>query len=68
MEAEKQEREEKMQFEIKLHETVKLKLQEDFQIKVANQKQSTETSVGEAKLRKLTITKFNGTYADWPRF
>ena len=67
MEAEKQEREEKMQFEIKLHET-KLKLQEDLQIKAGNQKSSVETSVGEAKLPKLVITKFNGTYADWPRF
>lgn len=35
MEAERQEREEKMQFEIKLHET-KLKLQEDLQIKAGN--------------------------------
>ena len=67
MEAENQEREEKMQFEIKLHET-KLKLQEDLQIKAGNQKSSAETSVGEAKLPKLVITKFNGTYADWPRF
>ena len=66
MEAEKQEREEKMQFEIKLHET-KLKLQEDLQIKAGNLKSSVETSVGEAKLPKLIITKFNGTYADWPR-
>ena len=35
MEAENQEREEKMQFEIKLHET-KLKLQEDFLLKNGN--------------------------------
>ena len=27
-----------------------------------------ETPVGEAKLPKLVITKFNGTFADWPRF
>ena len=67
MEAEKQEREEKMKFEIKLHET-KLKLQEDLQIKAGNLKSSVETTVGEAKLPKLVITKFNGTYADWPRF
>ena len=57
----------KMKFEIKLHET-KLKLQEDLQIKAGNQKSSVETTVGEAKLPKLVITKFNGTYADWPRF
>ena len=44
MEAEKLEREEKMQFEIiKLHKT-KLKLQEDLQMKAANQKLSMETS------------------------
>ena len=67
MEAERQEREEKMQFEIKLHET-KLKLQEDLQIKAGNLNSSVETSVGGAKLPKLVITKFNGTYADWPRF
>ena len=56
-----------MQFEIKLHET-KLKLQEDLQIKAGNLNSSVETSVGGAKLPKLVITKFNGTYADWPRF
>ena len=60
MEAEKQERGEKMKFEIKLHET-KLKLQEDLQIKAGNLKSSVETTVGEAKLPKLVITKFNGT-------
>ena len=43
MEAEKQEREEKMQFEIKLHET-KLKLQEDLQIKAGNQQSTVETT------------------------
>ena len=56
-----------MQFEIKLHKT-KLKLQEDLQIKAGNQRSPVETSVGEAKLPKLVITKFNGTYANWPRF
>lgn len=49
MKAEKQEREEKMQFEIKLHET---KLQN----KAGNQMSPLETSVGEAKLPKLVIT------------
>lgn len=67
VEAEQQEQEEKMQFKIKLHET-KLKLQENLQIEAGNQKSSVETSVGEAKLPKLVITKFNGTYADWLRF
>lgn len=64
MEVENQEREEKMQFEIKLHET-KFKLQEDLQLKIGNLNQSAETPVSQAK---LVITKFNGTYADWPRF
>ena len=50
MEAEKQER---MQFEIKLHET-KLKSKQGWKPKVA--------------LGNLVITKFNGSYADWPRF
>ena len=66
-EAENQEREKKMQFEIKLQET-KLKLQENFQLKTGNQNLSAETPVSQAKLPKLVITKFNGTYADWPRF
>lgn len=66
-EAENQEREEKMQFEIKLQE-IKLKLQENFQLKTGNQNLSAETPVSQAKLPKLVITKFNGTYADWPRF
>jgi len=65
MEVENQEREEKMQFEIKLHES-KLKLQEDLQLKIGNL--NAETPVSQAKLPKLVITKFNGTYADWPRF
>ena len=69
LEAEKQEREDKMPFEIKLHET-KLKLQENLQLKAGTQKSSMETSATgcEAKLPKLVITKFNGTYVDWPRF
>ena len=67
MEAENQEREEKMQFEIKLHQT-KLKLQEEFQLKNGNLNPSAETPASQAKLSKLVITKFNGTYADWPRF
>ena len=66
MEVENQERAEKMQFEIKLHET-KLKLQ-DLQLKIGNLNQPTETPVSQAKLPKLVITKFNETYADWPRF
>ena len=55
-----------MQFEIKLHET-KLKLQDDLQTK-AQVKSPGVTAASEAKLPKLVISKFNGTYADWPRF
>ena len=36
-------------------------------MKAKNQTSSVETSVGEAKLPKLVITKFNGAYSDWPR-
>ena len=65
VEAKIQEREEKMQFEIKLHET-RMKLQEE--LKTGIQSTLTGTYVSQAKLLKLVITKFNGTFADWPRF
>ena len=47
MEVENQEREEKMQFEIKLHES-KLKLQEDLQLKIGNLNQPAETVVSKS--------------------
>ena len=60
------EREERIQFEIKLHET-KLKLQEELRNKNATS-ETTTTQTAQGKLPKLVITKFSGSYADWPRF
>ena len=64
------EREEKIQFEVKLLET-KLKLQAEHET-VTKSKSAEKTSgitIGaEAKLPKLVISKFEGTYMDWPRF
>ena len=60
------EREERIQFEIKLHET-KLKLQEELRNKNATS-ETTTTQTAQAKLPKLVIIKFSGSYADWPRF
>ncbi|XP_028419027.1 uncharacterized protein LOC114544609 [Dendronephthya gigantea] len=62
------EREKRLKFELKLHEA-KVKLQNE--IKSPEVSASTGTgseSKVQAKLPKLHITKFNGTYADWPRF
>lgn len=63
------EQEEKMQFEIKLHEK-KLKLHEEYQLKTGSQSASAahETATSQAKWPKLISTKFNGTFVDWPRF
>ena len=67
---EDQERNERMNFEIRLQEE-KLKLQAQF---VKPDKPDSETPTRsstvniQAKLPKLKITKFNVTYADWPRF
>ena len=58
------EQEERMQFEIKLHET-KLKLQEELEQK---KNEASDTPNTQAKLPKLVITKSNGSFADWPRF
>jgi len=57
------EREEQMQFEIKLHET-KLKLQEELE---QQKNVASHTPNTRAKLQKLVISKFNGSFADWPR-
>ena len=60
-------REEKMKFEIKLHQT-KLKLESDREAQMAG-KQSIESGKEvRAKLPKLVISKFDGTYMDWTRF
>ena len=58
------EREEPMQFEIKLHGT-KLKLQEELE---QEKNVARDTPNTQAKLPKLVISKFNGSFADWPRF
>ena len=63
--------EENFQFEEKLHKT-KLELQTQLQasqIKDSEQPLHAQTpSDGQAKLPKLVITKFDGTFMDWPRF
>lgn len=64
---EDQERKERMNFEMNLHEA-KMKLQAEF-VKTDSESQVNSPAVNmQAKLPKLEITKFNGTYADWPRF
>ena len=61
--------EEKFQFEEKLHKT-KLELQNQLQVlQIKGNKQPLHTqtpSDGQAKLPKLVITKFDGTFLDWP--
>jgi hypothetical protein len=61
--------EEKMKYEIKLHET-KLKLESEHKAKMAEEKISKEACLSqvEAKLPKLVISKFNGDFMDWQRF
>ena len=57
-----------MQFEVKLHET-KHKLQEVLRAKTdSHDKGSIEQPISQAKLPKLVITKFDGSYMDWMRF
>ncbi len=70
-------RNQELEFEQKLFET-RLKFQTELQQAKATQeaeltKSSNEATVhvektAQAKLPKLVITKFNGTYLDWPRF
>ena len=69
MEMEQQALEEKMRFEMKLHES-KLKLEVEHREKLAEGKTSKEagSSQVEAKLPKLVISKFNGDFMDWQRF
>ncbi len=61
--------EEKMKYEIKLHET-ELKLESEHKAKIAEEKISKEACLSqvEAKLPKLVISKFNGDFMDWQRF
>ena len=53
-----------MQFEIKQHET-KRKLQKELE---QQKNVASDTPNTQAKLPKLVITKFNGSFVDWPRF
>lgn len=60
------EKEEKIKFEVKLHET-KVKLQNEHSLE--SSPQANKTMIGmQAKLPKLVISKFNGSPMDWPRF
>ena len=58
-----------MQFELQLEEA-KIKLKAEHMKAEAPSSLESSSASGniEAKLPKLTITKFDGTYADWPRF
>ena len=60
------ERNEKLQFEVKLHETkMKLHVEQN----VEGSPQATKSMIGmQAKLPKLVISQFNGSHMDWPRF
>ena len=59
--------EKQLKFELKLHEA-KAKLQSEIIPEVSTSIRAGSESKTQAKLPKLHITKFNGTYADWPRF
>ncbi len=62
------EREEQIKFEVKLQET-KAKFKDELVGKQASSLQSQSEAVNiQAKLPKLVITKFNGTFTDWNRF
>lgn len=62
--------EEKMRFEEKLHKT-KLEFQTELQASQTSQHPHVQAQTSndiQAKLPKLEITKFDGTFMDWPRF
>ena len=64
-------RKEQLEFEKELLETklhYKTQLEKTEQQQTEGQSQNTVASGLEAKLPKLVVTKFNGTYEDWPRF
>ena len=70
-EAEVLAREEKLKFEEKLHRA-KLEWQTELQASQTSQHTVHHTQIPggdiQAKLPKLVITKFDGTFMDWPRF
>lgn len=55
------------QEELKFHKA-KIQMQAEIQATAHPQEAMTTPSDIQAKLPKLTITKFDGTYKDWPRF
>lgn len=62
---------EQLQFEEELQKMkLQLKTEQEAKTKSLNEGASYHLSFGgvQAKLQTLVITKFNGTYADWPRF
>ena len=64
-------RKEQLDFEKELYETklhYRNQLEKDQQDEESLSHSSVQPSGVEAKLPKLVITKFNGTYQDWPRF
>jgi hypothetical protein len=68
VERESQEREEQIRFEIKLQET-KAKLQAELEgNNISSWKSPSESANVQAKLPKLVITKFSGSFTDWNRF
>ena len=68
-EREKQEQEKRIEFELKLHEAkIKMQAEAEVPIKSTSMNEDEEVSKLQAKLPKLQITKFNGSFTDWPRF
>ena len=63
-EGKQREREEQLHHERELYEA-KIKLKSELKLSSENDSANDEL---QAKLPKLTITKFNGTYQDWTRF
>lgn len=58
-----------MKYEVKLHEAkMKLELERQAILKVETSSSEAKVKQVEAKLPKLVITKFKGSYTDWPRF
>ena len=55
------------QEELKFHKA-KIEMQAEIQVESHPQQATTTPSDIQAKLPKLMITKFDGTYMDWPRF
>ena len=55
------------QEELKFHKA-KIEMQAEIQVEPHPQQATTTPSDIQAKLPKLMITKFDGTYMDWPRF